>query len=77
LVFAAGDPDGADAEDCVPALRQTEGLIGSIIGLLGLVLAVPDQSGRSGIGMANLPGSPPESKPDRVAQTPRVTHSGT
>ena len=27
-----------------PALRQTEGLIGSIICLLGLVLAVPDHS---------------------------------
>jgi hypothetical protein len=27
-----------------PALRQTEGLIGSIIGLLGLDLAVPDHS---------------------------------
>src|SRR3954465_1540417 len=26
------------------ALRQTEGLIGSIIGLLGLTLAVPDHS---------------------------------
>lgn len=26
------------------ALRQTEGLIGSIIGLLGLALAVPDHS---------------------------------
>lgn len=26
------------------ALRQTEGLIGSVIGLLGLTLAVPDQS---------------------------------
>jgi hypothetical protein len=26
------------------ALRQTEGLIGSIIGLLGLILAVPDHS---------------------------------
>jgi len=25
------------------ALRQTEGLIGSIIGLLGLALSVPDQ----------------------------------
>jgi hypothetical protein len=27
-----------------PALRQTEGLIGSVIGLLGLDLAVPDHS---------------------------------
>ncbi len=26
------------------ALRQTEGLIGSIIGLLGLTLAVPDHT---------------------------------
>ncbi len=26
------------------ALRQTEGLIGSVIGLLGLALAVPDHS---------------------------------
>jgi hypothetical protein len=26
------------------ALRQTEGLIGSIVGLLGLALAVPDHS---------------------------------
>jgi len=29
------------------ALRQTEGLIGSIIGLLGLILAVPDHSNLS------------------------------
>ncbi len=27
------------------ALRQTEGLIGSIIGLIGLTLAVPDHAG--------------------------------
>jgi Transposase DDE domain len=45
LVFAVGDPDGADTESRVRlALRQTEGLIGSIISLLGLPLAVPDHS---------------------------------
>jgi hypothetical protein len=39
------DRDGADAEVGIrPALRQTEGLIGSIIALLGLDLAVPDHT---------------------------------
>src|SRR5216683_6556474 len=43
------------------ALRQTEGLIGSIIGLLGLILAVPDHStlsrraGRDAGGAATVP----------------------
>src|SRR3954452_8363965 len=45
LVFAAGHPDGADLAGRVPAhLRQTEGLIASIISLLGLTLRVPDHT---------------------------------
>jgi hypothetical protein len=39
------------------ALRQTEGLIGSILQLLGLDLAVPDQSKRTDrcVGICQLP----------------------
>ena len=41
----AGDPDGADMRTVFRlALRQTEGLIGSILHLLGLELAVPDHT---------------------------------
>ena len=44
-VSRPGDPDGADVQGRVPlAYRQTEGLIGSVIGLLGLDLAVPDHT---------------------------------
>jgi hypothetical protein len=44
-VFAAGHSDGADAQGGVRlALRQTEGLIGSVIRLLGLDLPVPDHT---------------------------------
>ena len=45
--LGAGDQYGADVASRVPpgaALRQTEGLIGSILHLLGLDLAVPDHS---------------------------------
>ena len=42
-VLTRGDHNSADAA-CRLALRQTEGLIGSIIDLLGLDLAVPDHS---------------------------------
>ena len=45
LVLAPGDPDGADPARGVPlGLRQAEGLVGSVIGLLGLALRVPDHS---------------------------------
>src|SRR4051812_44206544 len=45
LLLGAGDHHGADAAGGVPpALRQTEGLIGSILRLLGLGLAVPDHT---------------------------------
>src|SRR6188508_799789 len=46
LVLPFGDPDGADPAGRVSplALRQTEGLIGSILRLLGLALAVPDHT---------------------------------
>ena len=42
-LLGLGDHDGADAARHL-ALRQTEGLIGSIIELLRLDLAVPDNS---------------------------------
>ena len=45
LLFAAGDPDGADlARGVPPRLSPAEGLIGSIINLLGLTLRVPDHT---------------------------------
>ena len=45
VLLGPGDHDGADlAGRFRLALRQTEGLIGSIIGLLGLDLAIPDHS---------------------------------
>ena len=48
MVLAARPPDGAHPRAVFRlALRQTEGLIGSIIGLLGLALAVPDHSALS------------------------------
>src|SRR5438270_4121058 len=44
-LLGAGDHDGADlAFHLPPGATQTEGLIGSIIALLGLDLAVPDHS---------------------------------
>ncbi len=43
MVFVAGNPEVLTLGAVFRlALRQTEGLIGSIIGLLGLTLAVPD-----------------------------------
>src|SRR3954453_7543116 len=45
LVLAPGDPDRPDLRAVFRlALRQTEGLIGSILRLLGLELAVPDHT---------------------------------
>ena len=45
LLFAAGNPDGADPARSVRlAYRQAEGLIASIISLLGLALRVPDHT---------------------------------
>ena len=46
LVLGPGDPDGAHLPRRVPpgAFRQTEGLIGSVIGLLGLAPRVPDHT---------------------------------
>jgi hypothetical protein len=45
LLLRAGDRHGPDAAGGVPpALRRTEGLIGSVIALLGLDLPVPDHS---------------------------------
>src|SRR3954454_18047357 len=45
LVLAPGDPDRPDLRAVFRlALRQTEGLIGSILRLLGLDLAVPDHT---------------------------------
>jgi hypothetical protein len=44
LLFAAGDPDGADLALCSAFYRQAKGLIGSIISLLGLTLRVPDHT---------------------------------
>ena len=46
FILEHGDPDGIDLAHSVSglALRQTEGLIGSIIHLLGIELAVPDHS---------------------------------
>ena len=43
--FAPGDHHGAnDAHGLRSGMRQTEGLIGSVVALLGLALAVPDHS---------------------------------
>jgi Transposase DDE domain len=45
LLFVAGDPDSADLRAVFRlAYRQAEGLIGSIISLLGLTLRVPDHT---------------------------------
>ena len=45
LVLSLGDPDSADFAGGIRlAMRQTEGLIGSIFHLLGLVLAVLDHT---------------------------------
>jgi hypothetical protein len=45
LVFAVGDPDSVEAARRVsPCLSEAEGLIGSIISLLGLTLRVPDHT---------------------------------
>jgi hypothetical protein len=44
-LFRPGDHDGAHAARDLPAaLRQTEGLLGSVLHLLGLGLSVPDHS---------------------------------
>jgi len=44
-LFAPGDHHGAnDAHGLRSGMRQTEGLIGSVVALLGLALAVPDHS---------------------------------
>jgi len=45
MVFAARHSDGAhDTRGVPPAYRQAEGLLGSVIGLLGLGLRVPDHT---------------------------------
>ncbi len=45
LALGLGDPDGAHARGRVPPrLRQAEGLIGSVVGLLGLAPRVPDHT---------------------------------
>src|SRR4051794_5369122 len=55
------------------AYRQAEGLLGSIVGLLGLALRVPDHSCRAGAaphparGLPAAPGGPDLSHPSRFA----------
>ena len=60
-VFGVGDPNDADiARRIRLAYRQAEGLIGSIISLLGLTLRVPDHTtlSRRSASVA-VPRSPP------------------
>ena len=51
-------------------LRQTEGLIGSIVGLLGLALAVPDHSTLSRRAGQDASGAPPAAAPGWRAYAP-------
>lgn len=45
LALASGDPDALRLRAVFRlTLRQTEGLVGSVIGLPGFILAVPDHS---------------------------------
>ena len=64
LVLAPGDPDGADLRAVFRlAYRQTEGLIGSIIGLLGLTLRVLDHTTPQPPRATAVPSETAESEP--------------